>query len=97
MGDADDGDVLNTLRKFRDQFMLADKSKRADVAAYYKHAPQIVEALNANPNAKSIYQQMYREYILPAVQAIKAGDNKKAYRVYVKGVEWAARKAMIKV
>lgn len=93
MGQDDDGDVLNTLRKFRDQFMLKDDSKRADVAAYYKHAPQIVEALNARPDAKNVYREMYETYILPAVDAIKSGDNDKAYEAYVAGVDWAMKQA----
>lgn len=93
MGQDDDGDVLNTLRKFRDQFMLKDDSKRADVAAYYKHAPQIVEAINARPDARNVYREMYETYILPAVDAIKSGDNDKAYEAYVAGVDWAMKQA----
>lgn len=93
MGQPDDGDVLSTLRQFRDQIMLADDSKRADVAAYYKHAPQIVEAINARPDAKNVYREMYETYILPAVEAIKAGENDKAYKTYVDGVEWAMQQA----
>ena len=93
MGQKDDGDVLNTLRQFRDRFMLKDDRKRADVAAYYKHAPKIVEALNAKPDAKNVYRQMYETYILPAVEAIKSGDNDKAYKAYVEGVDWAMKQA----
>ncbi len=91
MGEDDDGEVLNTLRRFRDTYMRKNKEKSKDVAWYYENAPKIVAALDENPNADRLYKTMYRKYIEPAYEAIKDGDNEAAYRIYKQGIDYAKR------
>lgn len=92
MGQEDSGDVLNTLRHFRDTYMLRNKDQSKDVAWYYKNAPKIVEALNESDDGTA-YKKMYQQYILPAYEAIKDDDPEKAYEIYKNGINYAVKAA----
>lgn len=91
MGQKDDGEVLSTLRHFRDTYMRKNREKSKDVAWYYKNAPKIVSVLDEHPNADRLYRNMYKKYIKPAYEAIKDGDNEEAYRIYKQGIDYAKR------
>ena len=82
MGQDDNGEVLNTLRKFRDTYMRKNKEKSKDVEWYYENAPRIVNALDKLPDADAVYKKMYKRFILPAYHAIKKGENERAYKIY---------------
>ena len=43
---------LETLRHFRDNYMMNVPEGKADIAHYYKTAPSIVNAINNSPTAK---------------------------------------------
>lgn len=43
---------LETLRHFRDNYMMNTPDGKADIAHYYKMAPSIVNAINNSPDAK---------------------------------------------
>jgi hypothetical protein len=79
LGEADNGDTLQTLRWFRDTIMRARPDWSADVDEYYRIAPAIVERLNGD---EATYRDLMDKHIRPAVTAIKAGEYEKAYRVY---------------
>ena len=81
-GQADDGEVLNTLRRFRDTYMRKDAEKNKDVDWYYKNAPKIVNAIDKMPESDVVYQKLYKQYILPAYYAIKKGENARAFKLY---------------
>jgi hypothetical protein len=78
----DDCEELQILRDFRDNVMRKDASMSADIQQYYEIAPQVVEEIDRRPNKKGIYKRMREEYLIPAVEAIKNGDNKAAYEIY---------------
>lgn len=82
MGQDDNGEVLNTLREFRDTYMRKNKEKSKDVEWYYENAPRIVNALDKLPDADAVYKKMYKRFILPAYHAIKKGENERAYKIY---------------
>jgi hypothetical protein len=84
LGEADNGDTLQTLRWFRDNIMRARPDWSADVDEYYRIAPAIVERLNGD---EATYRDLMDKHIRPAVTAIKAGEYEKAYRVYRAMVE----------
>jgi hypothetical protein len=84
LGEADNGDTLQTLRWFRDTIMRARPDWSADVDEYYRIAPAIVERLNGD---EATYRDLMDKHIRPAVTAIKAGEYEKAYRVYRAMVE----------
>lgn len=80
-GEADDGPTLTILRNFRDDFVIRHDPE--GVASYYREAPGIVKKLKADPVHKAIFTMLYQDYILPAVELIKAGRNTDAYYKYV--------------
>jgi hypothetical protein len=91
MGQKDDGEVLSTLRKFRDSYMRKNKEKSKDVAWYYDNAPRIVAALDRAPNGAKLYKKMYKDYIHPAYEAIKSGERDYAYELYKDGIDFAKK------
>lgn len=91
MGQKDNGEVLSTLRTFRDGYMRKNKEKSKDVAWYYGNAPAIVKALDESPDASKLYKKMYREHIYPAYKAIKGGDLDYAYELYKDGIDFAKK------
>lgn len=91
MGQKDDGEVLSTLRRFRDSYMRKDAEKLRDVAWYYEHAPRIVDALSRSPDVAKLYQEMYDSYIYPSYEAIKANNMERAYELYRAGVIFAQK------
>jgi len=95
MGQKDNGEVLNTLRNFRDTYMQKDREKNKDVQWYYTNAPRIMRALDARKDAGPVYREMYNDYIVPAYQKIKAGKNAEAYADYRRLVNFAKRESGI--
>jgi hypothetical protein len=96
MGHTDNGQLLNTLRDFRDTYMRKNKEASKDVAWYYENAPKIVKALDDHPDAKKIYRKMYNRFIMPSYLAIKMGKDEVAYGLYKKGINFARQEAGIK-
>ena len=92
----DEGKLLTTLRKFRDNYMKKDPEKMKDVEWYYDNAPAIVKGLNNLKNSKVVYNRIYQQYLRPAMKAIEEGDNKKAYTIYKNVMEYSAEKAGVK-
>lgn len=85
----DNGKTLTTLRSFRDNYML----KRSDVAElveyYYNMAPECVEKLENSADPAKVFNILYTEYILPAVDNINAGNNEAALSIYIDGIKAA--------
>jgi hypothetical protein len=77
---ADDGHVLNTLRMFRDTYMVDERNKY--VTEYYKLAPKIVEVIESLDNAENIFNRFYNRYIIPAVSAIESKKFELAFEIY---------------
>lgn len=77
----DDGHVLNTLRNFRDEYVI--RRDPVSLEDYYREAPAIVEKLKADVCHKSIFTMLYEDYIVPAVQLIEKGQSNEAYYLYV--------------
>jgi len=92
----DEGKLLTTLRKFRDNYMKKDPEKMKDVKWYYDNAPAIVKGLNNLKNSKVVYNRIYQQYLRPAMKAIEEGDNKKAYTIYKNVMKYSAEKAGVK-
>lgn len=88
---------LRALRKFRNDHMFTRFELALRVMWYYENAPRICGILRAKPDAKEIFERMYREYIVPSVQAYEAGDMDKAAEIYEQGVLYAAKKAEVQV
>lgn len=89
LGLGDDCLILQTLRKFRDDYC----GGKPGLKSYYATAPGIVRAISARPDARECYRQILRRYILPACRMIQGGCNDAAYRIYRAGCSRAMRYA----
>lgn len=81
---ADNDEVLNTLRKFRDSYMRNSAELAKLVDQYYLTAPTIVQKLDSRADAEAVYNKLYSLYILPAVECIKQNKNIEALSFYTK-------------
>ena len=78
----DDCEELETLRWFRDNWLRQQSDGEAAIRYYYEIAPQIVEKINALPDAKRQWEQMYADKVCPCVELIKSGENEAAFSLY---------------
>jgi hypothetical protein len=72
---------LETLRSFRNKFLMPEVSGRKAVREYYRIAPEIVQAIGEHNDAQSIWQDVYRD-IRHAVSLILSGDFEGAFKHY---------------
>lgn len=78
---------LTTLRWFRDNYVSTE-----DIEYYYFISPIILEVIESMPNKVSIYENIYEETIIPALDAISHGDYMLAYDIYKNGVLYLKNK-----
>ena len=79
----DDCMELQTMRAFRDGYMMSQASNgRAMIREYYRTAPAVVSAINAREDSVEIHEWMYRDLVLPSVRLIQRGSNAKALDHY---------------
>jgi hypothetical protein len=83
-GEDDNGPTLTTLRGFRDRFMLSTPAGRRLVEGYYHLAPRMLVKLRARSDWREMLERIFTVYIVPARDYIKAGDDTRAFVVYVK-------------
>ena len=78
---ADDCAELQTLRRFRDDVLLAHPTGRQLVARYYETAPEVVAAIDRLPEQRAIYEWIYQTYVPPAVEAARKRDISRAIAI----------------
>lgn len=81
-GLADDCEELQTLRYFRDEYILNLPSGQELVQFYYDQSPKIVEAIAQNPGSAAIYEDLYL-VIRNCVKAVHEERNQEAFATYV--------------
>lgn len=86
LGKPDICEELSTMRMFRDSWLCNQSDGPALIEEYYIVAPRIVDAINCKENRKSIFEAIYREYILPCVENAKAGNFSASKQIYVQMV-----------
>lgn len=79
---SDDCEELETLRNFRDSFLMASEQGCAEVKEYYAVAPRIVAAINACNDAEAVWEDLFSTVITPAVAYIKDGRLEEAHQLY---------------
>lgn len=79
----DDCYELETLRKFRDTYVVLQPTGEADIALYYEYAPTIVKKISELPNGNQIFCDLYQELVLPCVELIGKEEYTKAYDLYI--------------
>lgn len=81
-GEPDDGPTLSTLRRFRDEHMLATARGRERVREYYAVTPGIVAKIQ---NGDPIWDWIAGE-VDACVKTIEEGDHEEAEKRYTKMV-----------
>lgn len=76
---------LETLRQFRDNYLMKSKRGNQMVEKYYRIAPTIVKRIEADNQKAKIFETVYNQ-IKSACLAIEKGDFSKATRVYKQAV-----------
>lgn len=87
LGKPDFCEELRIMRSLRDQWLHNQPGGPELIEDYYRTAPGIVEAIDREPERKSIYEAIYREYILPCVEHAKQQEFTESQRLYVRMVE----------
>lgn len=87
----DDCHELTMMRKLRDGYMTRE-GKESEIEDYYKTAPKIIAAIDAQADREKIYDVIYTEYILPSVKMMDKENEKEAYIKYKKMVKYLKHK-----
>lgn len=78
----DDCYELETLRKFRDEYMRSSCQGNEDIKHYYMTAPLIVDRINASNEAATEWKRIYEELVTPCIHLIEKGRTQEAYDKY---------------
>jgi hypothetical protein len=81
-GLADDCCELEALRRFRDEELLRWSGGPEAVELYYELAPQILDALEDDPERETVFEALYNDLVVPCVADIQAGAYTSAYLRY---------------
>jgi len=85
-GKPDDCYELETLRSFRDNWLLTQPSGSAIIEEYYRIAPIIVTTIDASGEQKAIYKNILDKYILPCIRLIELGAYSTCRDLYIEMV-----------
>ena len=78
----DDCYELQTLRKFRDEYLMSKEYGKEIVRLYYEEAPKIVEKIDSKPDKDQMYEKIYIR-IKEIVQLIEEGQFSEAVIIYM--------------
>lgn len=78
----DDCQELTELRRYRDNYLMQSEEGKTLVEAYYDIAPAIVFAINMHKDASDIYENLYRDYLVPCVTLAKNRENEACSILY---------------
>ena len=79
----DDCYELETLRKYRDGYLMQTEEGKRLVEEYYDIAPGIVMAVNMHRDASDIYEKIYQKYLVPCIQDAESGRNEECKERYI--------------
>ncbi len=77
----DDCYELQTLRKFRDEYVMRKQNGAELIQEYYTTAPKIISAIKSNEDSDNVFRSFYSD-IKNAVTLIEEGKNEEAYQLY---------------
>ena len=82
LGRPDDCYELNTLRNYRDSYLLSSDEGKEMVQEYYNIAPTIVKRIDKKKEADQIYEDIWKTYLSPCITMIENGENEKCRDLY---------------
>ncbi len=80
-GLADNCYELETLRHYRDSYLMQQESGKALVSDYYALAPNIVKTISSHPTKEKYYSYIYNR-VQDSCRAIENKQLEKARRIY---------------
>lgn len=83
----DNCNELQILRRFRDEYMLLNPKYAPLVMKYYQIAPKVIEWIELQPDAHQRYHQIWRNSLLPAINAIENQKPELALQLYLHMVQ----------
>lgn len=86
-GKPDDCYELTAFRKFRDGWLKFQNDGQKLIEEYYRTAPSIVDKINALPNAKFIYQEIWDNYLSKCLSYIESRDYYSCKNLYANMVK----------
>ena len=86
----DDCMELETLRRFRDNYLKGTEYGSELIRTYYESAPALVERIDSSPKRDDIYDHI-DEAITGIVSRIERGENERAVIEYLSLAFWVAR------
>lgn len=78
----DDCYELETLRKFRDNWLKHQPGGEEIVAEYYRLAPEIIRNVEKSGKSESVFKALYEKLVSPCVQYIEEGKPNEALSLY---------------
>lgn len=90
LGRPDDCGELETLRDYRDHYLMSDPEGESLVQEYYNIAPTIVKRIGKSGKADEIYRDIWEEYLSPCIRLIEQDrkeDCRSLYTSMVKKLE----------
>lgn len=92
----DDCEELQVLRKWRDEVLAKTQGGLFLIQHYYETAPKLLAGLGDGLLRHRVLVELRRKYILPAVAAIKAGNDALAFILYVEMLDTVAAVEQLK-
>lgn len=86
----DDGHLMFTLRKFRDEYLKTNPIRNEDVKEYYEIAPEIVKKVQMFPEGVQgyVWNTAFDKYIVPCYHMILDNRLEAAHTHYKELVTW---------
>jgi hypothetical protein len=82
MGLPDDCLELDTLRKFRDEFLITTDEGQCLIREYYEISPRILAEIEVREDRDIILFDMYKDLVTPSVEMVRKGRRKEAVNYY---------------
>jgi len=76
LGKSDDCAELTAFRAFRDGYLKRCRDGERLIAEYYRTAPAIVQRIAFHADRDHIYEELWRAYLAPCFDDLRAGRNK---------------------
>ena len=78
----DDCQELQTLRRFRDEWLKHQPDGILLIARYYEIAPKIVAAIDIQEDRLVVHESIYQELVTPCVKMIEEDNFQSALALY---------------
>lgn len=86
VGKPDNCEELSAMRLLRDGWLRNQPEGHTLIESYYKVAPDIVAAIDSSENRLEIYEMIYKRYIQPCVEKVKAEEFAEGAKIYMQMV-----------